>query len=379
MPQITPFVGLRYDTAVAGALESLVAPPYDVLGDRALAERFARNPCNVARLERGASGATDAEYREAGRLLEAWRRDGVLVAAPPGLVAYEMDFSAGTGRRRVRGVIGAVDLEPWGGGIVPHERTMQGPVEDRLRLLRHVGANLSPVHAILPGPSPRLRATLDEVCAAPPAIDVVDADVRHRAWWFRPGDDLLAEIGRQTCMIADGHHRYTTALAHRDAMRLERGDGPWDAILMLLVDASEEPPVLPFHRLVATAPGDMGALVADLGAVLAAVDDESLRVGLVLQGPDGPRYRAVNLEGHPPASAALDPLLPPGESQVRFTQDAREAERSVREGSAEAAWILPPTSAARIRAVIDAGERLPRKSTYFWPKPLTGVVIRPLD
>lgn len=378
VPRIAPFVGLRYDVAVAGPLADLVAPPYDMVGDAALAVLVSRSPHNVARLERGSSGGTDTEYRAAAEALAAWRRDGILEAAPEGLVAYEMRFRLGGRGRRVRGVIGAVDLEPWGGAVIPHEHVMAGPLEDRLRLLRVVRANLSPVHGILPGPSPVLAETLAQICTGAPAEEVVDGEVEHRAWWFRPESALLAEIARQRCMIADGHHRYTTALAYRDEMRSAHGVGPWDAILMLLVDASEEPPVLPFHRLSdRPSPEPGGSAVADLDALLLQVDDEALRVGLVTL-EDGLTYRVVTLEGHPPAVAALERLLPDDEAAVSFTQDAREAERIVAAGDAAAAWILPATSATRIRSVVDADERLPRKSTFFWPKPLTGFVIRPL-
>lgn len=379
MPRIAPFVGLRYDSAVAGPLADLVAPPYDMVGDEALAALVARSPYNVARLERGTSGGTEAEYRAAAEDLAAWRRDRVLTPTAEGLVAYEMTFRLHGHGRSVRGVIGAVDLEPWGGGIIPHEHVMAGPLEDRLRVLRTVRANLSPVHAILPGPSPVLGATLSRICADAPHAEVDDAGVTHRAWWFSPDADLLAEIGEQRCMIADGHHRYTTALAFREEMRRSVGAGAWDAILMLLVDATEEPPVLPFHRVVAAAPRVVaGTEVLDLDALLAAVDDEALRVGLITRR-DELEYRVVTLDGHPPAAAALEPLLPDAGDAVGFTQEARDAERSVASGRAAAAWILPATSATRIRSVVDAGERLPRKSTYFWPKPLTGFVIRPID
>ena len=380
MPRIAPFVGLRYDPAVAGPLDDLVAPPYDMLGDAALAERFARSPFNVARLERGTSGGTEPEYREAAALLASWRAAGALVEAPAALVAYEMRFALDGRERRVRGVLGAVELEPWGGGILPHEKTMRGPVEDRLRLLRIVRANLSPVHGILPGPSPTLRASLERVCRRPADAVGHDAGVEHRAWWFTPEPALIDEIGSQRCMIADGHHRYTTALAFRDEMHASQGAGPWDALLMLLVDAAEEPPVLPFHRLAAAAsPSPGGTGVADLAALLGQLDDAGLVVGSIRMEGGVLVHRVVHLAGEPPAVAALEPLLPPSEADVTFTQDARAAERAVADGSAAVSWILPPTSAERIRAVIDRGDRLPRKSTYFWPKPLTGMVIRPLN
>lgn len=383
MPRIAPFVGLRYDPAVAGPIARLVAPPYDMLPDAILRRYLDRSPYNVARLEGGAGGAGEAEYRSAADLLRSWRAGGVLVQTPPSGFAYEMVFEEDGREVRTVGLLAALEVEPWGGSIVPHEKTMAGPVEDRLRLLRAIRANLSPIHAVLHDPAPLLSATLIDAMRGEPLAEATDDEgVLHRVWESPISDAVIAELGSQTCMIADGHHRYTTALAFREEMRASgRGAGPWDSILTLLVDPTEEPPVRPFHRIVREGPFPApDESVADLGTLLARLDDDVPLVGLAVIGQgDQPEYGLVRLRGAPPAVAALDPLIPGGEKSVRFSHDASEADRAVRMREAAGAWFLPPTTTSRIGAVLDSGERLPRKSTYFWPKPRTGFVLRPLD
>jgi hypothetical protein len=180
-------------------------------------------------------------------------------------------------------------------------------------------------------------------------------------------------------MIADGHHRYTTALRYRDEMRHRTGEGPWDATLMLLVDAAlEEPPVLPFHRIQLDGPAPTtGVRVHDLQEVLGSLDDRKLLVGTVTRENGAVVHRLVELTGEPPTVRRLhDQLLPRDATRLRFTADAVAAEDAVRRGDAVASYFLPATDAAMIRAVVEAGERLPQKSTFFWPKPRTGLILR---
>jgi hypothetical protein len=196
-----------------------------------------------------------------------------------------------------------------------------------------------------------------------------------------PIGDWLAE---EPLLIADGHHRYTTALAYRDEMRAAFGPGPWDRLLTFVVDAgSERLTVRPFHRiqLAGTAP-QPGEPAGDLDAVLRALSDDEPRIGIVR--PNGTRAELTvkDLAGEPPAVRALhdgllDALAPPG--SLRFTPDPREAVATVEAGEAVAAYLLPATTPDLIRKVVERGERLPQKSTYFWPKPRTGVILMPLD
>jgi uncharacterized protein (DUF1015 family) len=186
-------------------------------------------------------------------------------------------------------------------------------------------------------------------------------------------------------LVADGHHRYQTALAFRDEADRERGPGPWDAVMMLVVDAAaEDPPVLPIHRVVRAEPvPDLpGQRVRDLAEVLAWLAEGGLRFGAALQRGAALEHLVGTLEGDPPAVAALHREVieaMEGLRDLRYVPDAAAAEEAVRSGSADLALFLPPARVDEIRSVIDAGGRLPEKSTYFWPKPRTGMVVRPLD
>ncbi len=183
-------------------------------------------------------------------------------------------------------------------------------------------------------------------------------------------------------MIADGHHRYATALRYRDEMRASDGPGPWDRVMALVVDASvQDPPVLPFHRVQTQGSAHRaGRRVRDLAEVLECLNEGTLRYGIAAIEDDLLVHRVAELEGEPPAVAALhDQVLDRLNADLRYTPDAAEAEGAVRDRSAVAAYFLPPADAGQIRAVIERGDRLPAKSTFFWPKPRSGMVIRSLD
>ncbi|HVH52733.1 MAG TPA: DUF1015 domain-containing protein, partial [Actinomycetota bacterium] len=324
------------------------------------------------------------KYRRASERLREWRAQGILVPTPrPAYFPYEMRFTLHGRHRRIRGVIGAVELEDWGGSIVPHERTAQGPVEDRLRLIREIRANLSCIHAVYFEPSPPLTALLERVGRTEPLAEVLDEEgVTHRLWMAEDEEGLGRSLLKETVLIADGHHRYAMALAYRDEMRAARGPGPWDRTMMLLMDAAvEDPPVLPYHRIVrASAPPMDGTRVRDLQEVLDQVDDEGLVFGAATVEGGELLHQVARLDGEPPTVSALHRLLLEGrDDDLAFTPDPVRAEDAVRLGQAEAALFLPPTTAARIRAVIERREQLPQKSTFFWPKPRTGMVIQPLD
>jgi hypothetical protein len=205
--------------------------------------------------------------------------------------------------------------------------------------------------------------------------------------WPLPGDALdLSHLAGEQLLIADGHHRYTTALRYRDEQRARFGDGPWDGVLTLVVDATaEDLPVLPFHRvqMAGSPPPRIGEPVTDLPEAMAALSDDRRTVATITADARGrPRYRVRTLDGVGPTVAALhrqllDRLAPDG--AIRYVADAAEADSAVGRGDAVAAYLLPPTTPDRIREAVGRGERLPQKSTYFWPKPRTGMVMMPLE
>ena len=388
MSRVSPFVGLLFDRSVVGSHDLVTTPPYDVISDAERRHYLEASPYNVIRLVLGpddaGDGGADDKYRQASSELEAWRDAGALVATEgPSFYPYEMRFSLHGRRRTIRGLVAAVDLEDWGGSIVPHERTMPGPIEDRLRLMRAVRTNLSCIHAVFRGPSEPFSAFLDGAVAAEPAASMTDeAGVDHMLWVTEPDPEVAIWLERESFMIADGHHRYSMALRYRDEMRATHGPGPWDRVMMFVADAAvQEPPVLPFHRIQTGGPHEpRGSRVRDLAEVLESVDDRGLVYGSASLEDGILVHRLDELDGAPPTVLALHELvLPDVDEHLRFTPDPVEAEDAVRDGEAVAAFFLPATDAARIRGVIDRGDRLPRKSTFFWPKPRTGLVLRPLD
>lgn len=380
MPRIAPFAALTFDPAVVGPLERVTAPPYDVISDEQR-DRYAADPHSIVRIDLPhALGGAGDRYAAAADTLGGWIREGALRREPIAYHAYEMAHPQG----RVRGLLCALELEAWGGAVIPHERTMTGPLDDRLRLLRATRTHLSPVYGTVPGPCGPLAELLDEAAASTPAAELIDRHgTRHRMWPVPAEVELDGWLAEEPFLIADGHHRYTTALTYRDERRATEGPGPWDAILAFLVDAgSELLPVRPFHRIQlsgeAPTPDDE---LPDLEAALAAVSDEEVRVAVATRGVDGVRFGTLALPGEAPAvralhAAVLDDASAP--EQLRFTPDPERAVAAVREG-AVAAYLLPGTTPDRIRKVVERGERLPQKSTYFWPKPRTGMALMPLD
>lgn len=348
-----------------------------------------RDPNNIVHLDLaagGGSGDLGGRYQGAAALMTSQRQRGVLRSTPESYFAYEFRYRLDDRARVTRGIFCAMDLEPWGGDVLPHEETMAGPVEDRLQLLRSTRAHLSGIYGTVAGPCSELADLLSNLSRTPAPFEVRDGEgVEHRMWPVpaeTPVDRWLAD---EPLLIADGHHRYTTGLAYREERHAAEGPGPWDRILTLVVDAgSQDVPVLPYHRVQLHGPvPDGGDAMPDLAGLLRGLDDEHLRYGIAQAGT-GPElsYRLHVLDGEPPTvdalhSAVLDTAAPGG--ALVFTHDAGDAVALVRSGEAVAAYLLPPTTPDRIRHVIEQGRRLPRKSTFFWPKPRTGMVMMPLD
>lgn len=391
MPRLFPFRGLVFDTAVTGSLDRVTAPPYDVISDRLRLGYLQASPFSVVHLDL-AEGSDDprdpaSRYAKAADLLADWERRGaVRRAGEPCYYAYEMTPSL-KGTSSVRGLICAMELEEWGGTVLPHEQVMEGPIRDRLELLRATRTHLSPVFGTIDGPDDRLGDRIGAATTDRTTFETTDEQgVLHRMWPM-PNDAVdLAHLADRPLLIADGHHRYATALAYRNERRRADGPGPWDSVLTLVVDATAEHlPVLPFHRLQLAGPvrAAIGSPTSSLEETLDALDDERCTVGIAAVGPAGDiTYRVRSLDGEAPAVRALhetvlDEIAPTG--SLRYVHDADTAVAALRDGDAVAAYLLPATTARRIRAVVERGERLPPKSTYFWPKPRTGMVMMPLD
>jgi len=400
---VRPFRALRY-AAAAGPLGRLVAPPYDVISPEERRGYLAASPYNAVRLI-----LPEVGYEEVGAMIASWRESGVLEQAEePSLIAWTQTFALGDGvPRERRTILGAVGLEPYERRVVrPHERTHAGPKEDRLRLTRAVGANLSPVFGLYPDPEGAAWAALAPT--GPPDAELTDHEgTVHRLWRVTDPAALagVAEAMRDRwILIADGHHRYETALAYRDERRAAaagNGPAPYDRVLMGLT-ALDDPGlvVLPTHRVLNRWPDGAGAAFAsrraggldELLADLAGAPDDAPALGLLL--PDGPRLLTGPPHADPSPGARLDvtalerDVLVPhlgadqaaltADGTLSYTKDPNEAARLVASGTAAAAVLLRPIAKPAVAAVAEAGETMPQKSTYFHPKLLTGVAFHSL-
>ena len=419
MPDLFPFPGLRYQLGALHAdLSAVTAPPYDVIDEEGLARLEAAHPQNAVRLILPRDVDSGDRYRRARETFDQWQADGVLAADAPHLYVYRMGFTDDAGRpRRMTGVVGALTLSPPGEDVLPHERTMGKAKNDRLDLLRSVRANLDPIWML--SAASGLSELLEPVLAAgAPAASCVDEDGVEHCLFPIEGDlvDRIRErIGSAPLIIADGHHRYETALAYRDEQQADGADDPGAARIMALVVelAEEQLFVQPIHRLLLGATGNfIGKLnavadVSPMGAnnpegvrhLMAEMDRTESWGGGAGPGPGRRRPRRATLreglERLPDPlwevdTALLEVIL--GKLYVQrevlritddividFRHDALAVAAMVAKGAVGAAILLRPVSVAQIEAVAEAGLRMPQKTTFFQPKPLTGLVFRSLD
>ena len=395
MPRFEPFAALRYDPDQV-RLDDVVAPPYDVIAADERERLAARSPFNVVHVDLALPDDGRSRYETARRRFEDWLQEGVLVADPePGFYVYRMGWRDEHGRpRQTTGVIGALELSAGGGGVLPHERTMAKPKDDRLNLMRACRANLSPIWCLSLAPGLTLLCDV----AGPPLARCTDDDgVHHRLWQLtRPGvlDAVSETVASAPVVIADGHHRYETALAYRDERRGATGSpGDYDLVLAYLVELAEEQlSVGPIHRLLSGLPADfdlVSALAADFDLDEAGRPDAALServagagaMGLVV--PDRawvlrPRAGGAG-NGSEPDAGLLDRAVAdwPGH-ETSYAHRVEDVLAAVAAGRAQAGVLLRPTTVAQIAAAARAGRRMPQKTTFFRPKPRTGLLFRRL-
>ncbi|WP_421120065.1 DUF1015 family protein [Aquihabitans daechungensis] len=402
MPAFSPFRSLRYDPA-RFAPEDVTAPPYDVLSAEDRAALVAKNPHNAVLIDLPTEDDGDDRYAAAGHRLRAWTDEGVVALDPhPELTAYRMTTTDDLGKPvATLGVLGALTLSrPDEGEILPHEHTTPKAKSDRLDLLRGTRANLSAIWGL--SLAPGLSGLLD--VDRPPFQSWTDEDgTRHETWRITDEDQIAAisdAVGSQPLVIADGHHRYETSLAYRDERRAADGSGgEADATLCYVVELSDEQlTVRPIHRLVrgfadldlpeaiASLPGSTLAGTAtaaevadgrvllqmrDLGAVAVVGKDGSA----VLVSLDPSAYPDVDDLDSARLAEALDRV---GPHELTYQHGTDRAQAAVTGGSADWAVLIRPVTVAAIEANAHSGKRMPPKSTFFYPKPRTGIVFRPL-
>ena len=399
MPRFEPFQGLRYRPEVA-PMAQVIAPPYDVISatERThLASRHQANSVLVEVPEADLSAGRD-RYAVARELFTRWQAEGIIVAeATPSLYPYRMTDTSG---RATTGVIGALGLAEPGADsdILPHEQTLPKPKSDRLDLLRATRANLSPIWGL--SMAAGVTATFDPTDDDPVA-DVYDDDgVRHQLWVLSDADTVAAvqaALSSAPVVLADGHHRYETARAYQAEARQANGGvaGPHDLVMALVVELSEDQlTVGAIHRTISGLPDGfdlVGALAqwfdvvragaADARTLGALSDSRSLTLvtgghAYLLQAHAEVQEQEGNDLDSNLIAAVLDELPP---HEVMHRHSVGEAMEALQAGEGQAAFLLRPVTVKQIEEWANDRRRMPPKTTYFSPKPRTGMVFRSLE
>lgn len=441
MAKIAPFQGILYNQGKAGDIDRLVCPPYDIISAAEQQELYRRSPNNVIRLEYGLTSPADSDednrYTRSSAVFLDWVRSGVLEqGSQPALYIYEMEYRSGGETRKLRGFICLVRIEDYETGVVkPHETTLSGPKTDRLNLLRACRAGFSQIFSLFSDPEAVVADILRKTPSAAEFEVTAKDGVVHRIWSLRDRKDIDAivrELADKPIFIADGHHRYDTSLNYRNERRKAAGSATgeegYDFTAMFLARI-EDPglTVLPAHRALFNLSGfdpkgfeedlkryfnieriDFSARseTKDLRTVLDTMAHRADRAhvfGMRVRGEHS--YYVLTLR----SEADMDALLPSRSAAYRrldvsilhhliidkllgikmethklglnieYIKDASEADRKVRDGNVELVFFMNPTKVREVRDVAAAGERMPQKATYFYPKLLTGLVMHKIE
>ena len=399
MPRFQPFAGVRY-AAPDGRLDDVLCPPYDVITPDERAALARRSPHNAVHLELPADEDGRDRYEAAAAIWAEWIAGGVLATdEEPAFYVYRMGYHDESGTpRQTTGVIGALALSTLDeGDVLPHEHTTPKARADRLDLLRACRANLSPIWVL------STTTGLTELCelATPPDARATDTDgVHHRLWRVtQPGviEALAAAVAASPVIVADGHHRYETALAYRDERRATTNGAPgeYDAVMAWVVEAREDQlTVAPTHRLVSGLPDgfDVGqALAAHFDLEAAGDDPAALPARMAAEGALAlgttsdwwllrPTAATEAASEHALDSSRLDIALstfPP--HTLTYQHGVAESAAAVASGDAQAAILLRPATVDQIAEIGHGAARMPAKTTFFTPKPRTGMVFRSVE
>lgn len=422
MAVVKPFKGMRFDCERAGKINELVCPPYDIISDAQREEYINTNEYNIIRLELPKG---DDPYGNAAKILKAWQEAGILKNEDkPAIYIYEEEFTAYGKRNAVKGIICRVKIEEFSKGIIlPHEFTLSKAKEDRFNLMKATNCNFSQIYSLYMDNGKNTTSKINSLSAENPHIELTDKEgVTHRLWVVTDETavtDICSDFTDRKLYIADGHHRYETALNYRNYLResgkAKEGDS-CDYQMMMLVDM-EHPGlvVFPTHRLlrnldnfdgvkamkackeyfdvteksnIDTIEGELDALCKEGKKAFAFYTGGSNWTLLILKKPD---IIEKLLPSASKATQGLDVTIlhklilekifgidaENMEKQINltYTKIFNEAIASVQNKTAQAAFILNPTKVTEIRDVASAGEKMPQKSTYFYPKLITGLVM----
>jgi uncharacterized protein (DUF1015 family) len=418
--EFVPFKGIQY--AKQNELSSLIAPPYDVINDADKAALRGLSPNNVVRLILPDDEGARDRYTVSGEMFRQWMASKVLKTTDkPAFYVLEQEFLSGGHEYIRRAVFGALKLSPFGEGkVLPHEYTLSGPKEDRLKLMRAVKANLSPVFGLVPDESGEFDKWVDDTtrsCKVVEAQDREDIQIRFAAVTDPKVMDALTKImEKEFVLIADGHHRYETSINYRNEVGAN-GDGthPADYVLIALVSMRDQGLVIwPTHRVIYGTGKAKGLLerVSKVFEVRKAKrrgleelvrDEEHEETGVFgYIGPEGERVLTLTdsdavRKFYPDMSDAfcgLDVAILHGpvlegelgidkeklarKENITYVKSLDDVYGLVKDGKHECAFVLRPTLLSEVLAVSKAGNRMPQKSTYFYPKLPTGLVMRML-
>jgi uncharacterized protein (DUF1015 family) len=422
LARLRPFQAVLYNSERVD-LSRVVAPPYDVISPADQRRYYEQDPHNVVRLIAGNVSPSDTpqdnKYTRAAGFFQEWLAEGILrQEASPRLFIYRHQFVApisGESRSRL-GIMGVVELEPFGRGVLPHEQTHARAKADRLSLTRAVIANLSPIFALYEDSQSAVAPIIAPALKDPPLLSIMAEDGNQHTIWSLEGDRHFAQLAEifnaSTLYIADGHHRYETALNFLNYQRQQHPEAPPDAafnyVLMLLVDVRDPGlMILPTHRILHDLDRfDAAQLLRRLSArhrvvprasradLLAAMQEPTLghRIGVVsstwytvdIESPDAadPVSRldvSVLHEEILQRELGLTPAELEQERYLTYSRDVEVVLSRVETGAAQAGFLLRPPAVRNVVEVARAGRVMPQKSTYFYPKPASGIVFNPLD
>lgn len=443
MADVRPFRGIRYNEEAIGDLSLVVAPPYDVISDEGRDFYYNRHPYNVIRLILNRAKKSDPDdrqpYRRAAEFIQRWRAQRILIQDPaPSLYLYRQRYLLEGEYRECTGVVARVRVVDFAQGVVlPHEEIMPRPLEDRTLLLEHTGMNLSMVQAVYSDPAEKLKAPLIREMERFPLAQFQTADGVAHDLWGAADEKLIDRVGgflsNRPLYIADGHHRYQTALEYRNRLqdegRLNGEDDPRNFLMMLIVEM-ENPglSVLPVHRVIMNGdravPPDLMERLSEwfnCAAVEVPAGSRSGQVYYLLNQleargssgtvfgafvPGEDRFYVLSLKSDlDPAgiiegdyseaykdldvtvlhqliierTLGISPERESVEENLSFTRDPMDAMRLAESGRGSIVFFVNPTRVEQVKAVADEGEKMPQKSTYFYPKPCSGAVMNAIE
>lgn len=402
MAKVIPFRGILYNPAKVSG-DEVIAPPYDIITPEYREVLYKKSPYNIVRIDFGKElqGDDDSNNRHtrAKDFFEQWLKEGILVKDDkPSFYAYEIDYMLYGESRKLRGILAMVRIEELGKGIYPHEATHSKPKADRLNLMRSCLANISPIYSLYNSPEKITSRILNGIKETP-HISAHDADgfvhKLYRIYEDSKIDSIIKELSDKAIFIADGHHRYEVALEFKKEM----GEGPWEYVLMFLANMSDEGiAILPTHRLVkgiTNANEIVHKLERDFHIEKVEMEPDITKIlsvsakdtfGLYL-GKERQwyilEYKGTDLKDIDPVLQNLDVVVlhelilkrDLGITDVAYEMDVKKAIKRTDKGEFDAAFFLKPTGVDDVERVALSGYRMPPKSTYFYPKLLTGMVI----